>query len=125
MEYRGCGASLSLQINVTNPAELDTLHAFGRFEVVAEPAIADGERVDWTVFSSDLRSKTNAFGMWLQGHRQVDEVFRVSAASLYLRHRTVRWHFILTSRALTAGTTSGTADPASKSGMNSIDFMSL
>ncbi|CAK4699697.1 unnamed protein product [Aphanomyces euteiches] len=81
MEYRGCGASLSLQIDGTKSTEFGKLHTFGRFEVVAEPAIAEGELVDWTVFSSDLRSKKNAFGMWLQGHRQVDEVYVVRRES--------------------------------------------
>ncbi|CAK4131986.1 unnamed protein product [Aphanomyces euteiches] len=91
MEYRGCGASLSLQIDVIKSTEFGKLHAFGRFEVVAEPAIAEGELVDWTIFSSDLRSKKNAFGMWLQGHRQVDEPR--AAVFHFNKSRTDGWHY--------------------------------
>ncbi|CAK4129522.1 unnamed protein product [Aphanomyces euteiches] len=74
MEYRGCGSSLSLRIDSAGLQQLDTLHAFGRFEIAAEPAFADGESIEWSTFSSDLCSKDNVYGMWLSGLRQIDEV---------------------------------------------------
>ncbi|KAF0735502.1 hypothetical protein Ae201684P_022262 [Aphanomyces euteiches] len=73
MEYRGCGSSLSLRIDSAGLQQLDTLHAFGRFEIAAEPAFADGESIEWSTFSSDLCSKDNVYGMWLSGLRQIDE----------------------------------------------------
>ncbi|CAK4922612.1 unnamed protein product [Aphanomyces euteiches] len=81
MEYRGCGSSLSLRIDSAGLQQLDTLHAFGRFEIAAEPAFADGESIEWSTFSSDLCSKDNVYGMWLSGLRQIDE------------NKTDGWHY--------------------------------
>ncbi|CAK4627101.1 unnamed protein product [Aphanomyces euteiches] len=65
---------IRLRIDSAGLQQLDTLHAFGRFEIAAEPAFADGESIEWSTFSSDLCSKDNVYGMWLSGLRQIDEV---------------------------------------------------
>ncbi|KAH9155105.1 hypothetical protein LEN26_003318 [Aphanomyces euteiches] len=88
---RGCGASLSLLVDGINAAEPDTLYAFGRFELAAEKALADGERVDWAVFSNHLRGKKNLDGMWLQGRHQVDKTHAV--AFHFNKTRTDGWHY--------------------------------
>ncbi|CAK4175236.1 unnamed protein product, partial [Aphanomyces euteiches] len=94
---RGCGASLSLLVDGINAAEPDTLYAFGRFELAAEQALADGERVDWTVFSNHLRGKKNLDGMWLQGRRHVDKVkiklCTHAVAFHFNKTRTDGWHY--------------------------------
>ncbi|KAG9408802.1 hypothetical protein AC1031_020646 [Aphanomyces cochlioides] len=90
-EYRGCGVSLSLHIDLASSVVVDRLHAFGRFEVAAETAFADRERVEWTTFSSDMRSKDNVFEMWLEGLRQVYE--NRTAAFHFNKSRSDGWHY--------------------------------
>ncbi|KAH9143104.1 hypothetical protein AeRB84_012870 [Aphanomyces euteiches] len=90
-DYRGCGASLSLRVDLASSVVVDRLHAFGRFEVAAETAFADRERVEWTTFSSDMRSKDNVFGMWLEGLCQVCE--NRTAAFHFNKSRTDGWHY--------------------------------
>ncbi|KAG9408807.1 hypothetical protein AC1031_020651 [Aphanomyces cochlioides] len=91
MEYRGCGSSLSLRIDAASLKQLDTLHAFGRFEIAAEPAFADGESIEWSTFSSDLRSKDNVYGMWLSGLHQIDE--NRSVLFHFNKNKTDGWHY--------------------------------
>ncbi|KAH9115917.1 hypothetical protein AeMF1_010083 [Aphanomyces euteiches] len=91
MEYRGCGASLSLRVETRGAEAVDTMHAFGRFEIASEAPIADTEIIEWTTFSKDLRSKDNVYGMWLHGVRQVIEDRTV--VFHFNKQRTEGWHY--------------------------------
>ncbi|KAH9124712.1 hypothetical protein AeMF1_004569 [Aphanomyces euteiches] len=59
--------------------------------VASEAAIADGERCEWTTFTSDLRSKNNVCGMWLEGLREDSE--NCTQVFHFNKTRTDGWHY--------------------------------
>ncbi|ETV92866.1 hypothetical protein, variant 1 [Aphanomyces invadans] len=97
MEYRGCGASLSLHVDHSGRADANRLQAFGRFQVASEPFFAPNDIIPLATFTSDLRSQRNALGTWLRGERHAPErgggEVPTAAVFHFNEKRTDGWHY--------------------------------